>query len=264
MRNQIRAAFYLLGRSATLKAAFAVVTLYPVVVLANDLMAEAEAASQYWIMDFPKIALMSLLLMGPVLAASFAASDQENGAARNVCLAEKGRRDYVVSRFVVLYAAIAALVVWAFAWGLVLSAVGSALGLPMIKDLMLQDLQAWSYPAGLVARCLGYSALALALTWAARGRGRGAAWLAAFVVVAGVPYWLLSKAVSGVVGWVASNFFHDNLADVYVAIMQALSISYSAGTIVDTIGYLRTFALAAIYVAAALGLGLKLWARRTV
>ena len=99
MANQLRAAFYLLGRNYRTWAALVLVALDRAYIAWG-----VTRGVTYGLQDslFRDKTLVAIVLFA---AASVAAFDQRGGALRAACGAEKGRTGYVVSRFVAVVVA---------------------------------------------------------------------------------------------------------------------------------------------------------------
>lgn len=105
MTNQLRAAFYLLVRSAWVKGCAVLVVLF-------------QLYRVWMFVEGARFGLQDALIVNGVtpmacclLAVGLGMADQRSHGLRSAALAENGRRDYVASRFVAVAAASAGLVV---------------------------------------------------------------------------------------------------------------------------------------------------------
>lgn len=265
MRNQIRAAFWLLSRNAAAKASFVVALLYPLLTVVDACLSSLFGGSLSMIMNdatLPTLGLLGATFMVSLAAASLACSDQSACMARGSVLAERGRRDYVVSRVVVVEALAAVLVLWCLAWGwgfTVFLNVANPSGLVIETG----GSDARHTLVGYVARCFAYPALALFVAWVFRARGRGGSWVVA-ICVAGTVVMTAWDAVATVIMWLAGPVLGlvSNTDALHTATMRA-SISWcTTNQFVATNAWVCGLAVA--YVAVALVAGLRVWARRSV
>ena len=251
MRNQLRAALYLLLHDAYLKGAVAITALLP---LASALVTLIPGVSP---ITFESV------LASAVGAANFGASfamvglvahDLASGGLRAACLAPRGRLRYVASRAVLAGVVSVALMLWAVVVAAVLLVFpGVYVGHPdalaeLVGVIGVRVLVAWAY-----------AAIAMLLTWASRReRGMGGVFLISLAVSAGI-LGLLVQMLPVMVAQLFSQKLGSSLLDGLRAVLLYPLVESFA--VVDP---LRSVALPLVYVAVASALSCRLWARRAV
>lgn len=155
IRNQVRAGLYLLVRNFWFKAAL----VFVVIMQAYRAWAWAQGTT-YGLQD-SILVTYRVFLVCTAMAVGVAHKDRKGGALRSACLAEHGRRNFVASRFIVMFLAIAAVC------GLAILLDALFLATPIS---LLAMAPAMNSPARLLAQfltILAYAELAQAVTWAA-------------------------------------------------------------------------------------------------
>lgn len=127
MRNQLRAAFYLLSRSSYLKGAVAVTVLIAAFRIWVGLTAPADANVSF--AQENSVFGRGVILGGfapfvcCVVAAGMAGADRKTGAVRMACSTDQGRTQYATSRFVLVLIQTATICLLTMATGLLVWAV---------------------------------------------------------------------------------------------------------------------------------------------
>ncbi|OUP39190.1 hypothetical protein [Olsenella sp. An188] len=251
MRNQLRAALYLLLHDAYPKGAVAITALLPLVFALTTLIPGVDPVT------------FEYVLSGAVGAANFGASfamvglvahDLASGGLRAACLAPRGRQRYVVSRAVLAGVVSVALMLWAVVFSAVLLvfpgvyvAYSDALG-ELVGVVGARVLVAWAY-----------ATIATLLTWVSRReRGMGGVFLISLAVSAGI-LGLLVQTLPVMVAQLFSQELGSALLDgLRFVLLYPLVESFA---VVDP---LRSVALPLVYLVAASALSCRLWARRAV
>lgn len=253
MANQLRAAFYLLGRNYR--------TWVALVLVALDRAYIAWGVTRgvtYGLQDslFRDKTLVAIVLFA---AASVAAFDQRGGALRAACGAEKGRTGYVVSRFV----AVVVVTLGLLAAAAVLDVIA---GLVVPGASVIAASPAMCAPERVLAGVLTY--LVIAGVGFAAGlvtRSQSAIATAGIVVVA---YVVFSMLVLIALPQGAVTQAEAALYDVvgFALPLEGLTadVMFAPSAALMPLDSLRAFVVPLVWLVALLVLGLALMARRTV
>lgn len=245
IRNQVRAGLYLLVRNFWFKAAL----VFVVAMQAYRAWAWTHGVT-YGLQD-SILVTYRIFLACIAMATGVAHADRKGAALCSACLAEHGRRNFVASRFIVMFLAVAAVC-----------------GLAILLDALffatpislLAMAPAMNSPARLLAQfltILAYAELTQAVTWAA-GAGAG------FVVGSGFMGLLLASVTALISSDLASLALFSDLW--LYSNLGHTTISYGTMTnmVLQPLDPLQAYLEPFIYLALTWALGRFVLARKTV
>lgn len=250
MRNQLRAAFYLLSRSAWAKAAVVLPLIYFGFFGVCALLSPGTTIQQ-----FPdgRDAIQTLLagvtpVLACVLVAGVSAADMTSGGARMACCAERGRAGFVASRLVR-----AVCVAWAFSAYVLLLKVLLACVFGAPPPALPEDTLPRVASALLVIAM--YAAITQLVAWVVRGTGRT---LLALWLLAGVEFvaYAILLPVPGAEGPLVAL----RVALVHLLPTTSSALLSSGAQLLP----LSSFVTPVLWIALATALSLRLWNRRNV
>lgn len=250
MRNQLRAAFYLLSRSAWAKAAVVLPLIYLGFFCVVALVWPGASVESF--PDGQDVAQASLAGAMPVLAcvlvAGISAADMTSSGARMACCAERGRAGFVASRLVRAVCVACAFSAYVLLLKVLLACVFGAPPPALPEDTLPRVASALLVIAM-------YAAITQLVAWVVRGTGRAllALWLLGLVEF--VAYAILLPAPGAEGPLVALR-----VVLVHLLPMTSSALLTSGAPLLP----LSSFVTPVLWIALATALSLRLWNRRNV